>query len=100
MPPLPWTREIPEHPATYAEVRSRASGEEIQVAVPAGISDGEMIRMPGRGEALPGAGAGASVCEDPRKTDRNFVRDGNNLLTSLHIKLTDALLAAITVFAH
>ena len=66
--------------------------EEIRVIVPAGAGDGEMIRMPGRGEATTGASAGDLYVKLHVKSDPRFSRDGNNLTTSLTIKLSDALL--------
>ena len=66
--------------------------EEVHVSVPAGVSDGEMIRMPGRGEMAPGAAAGDLYVKLHVKQDSAFAREGNNLLTSLPIKLSDALL--------
>lgn len=66
--------------------------EEIHVVVPAGVADGEMIRMPGQGEAATGAPPGDLYVKLHVKSDKRFVRDGNNLATSLSIKLTDALL--------
>ena len=66
--------------------------EEIRISVPAGVQDGEMIRMPGRGEAAKGGGAGDLYVKLHVKKDTAFTRDGNNLLTALPIKLTDALL--------
>lgn len=70
----------------------RKAQEEIVIQVPAGVSDGEMIRMPGRGEAVSGGGAGDLYVKLHVKQDAAFSRDGNNLITSLEIKLTDALL--------
>lgn len=66
--------------------------EEIHVTVPAGVENGEMIRMPGRGEAAQGGGAGDLYIKLHVKADPRFSREGNNLLTSLPIRLTDALL--------
>ena len=66
--------------------------EEVHIAVPAGISDGEMVRMPGRGEATMGGGAGDLYVKLHVKDDKTFTREGNNLITVLPIKLTDALL--------
>ncbi len=66
--------------------------EEIHIDVPAGVSDGEMIRMPGRGEATHGGAAGDLYVKLHVKPDPSLTREGNNLLTSLPIKLTDALL--------
>ncbi|MEY4747385.1 MAG: hypothetical protein RLZZ416_434 [Candidatus Parcubacteria bacterium] len=85
--------ESPEHPCEACRgdgVRKRQ--EEVRVVVPAGVEDGEMIRMPGRGEAVPGAGAGDLYVKLHVKQDPRFSRDGNNLLTSLSIRLTEALL--------
>ena len=70
----------------------RKREEEIHVVVPAGVEDGEMIRMPGRGEAASGGGAGDLYVKLHVKSDGKFAREGNNLITSLPIKLTDALL--------
>ncbi len=87
--------EIPEVPCDSCRgegVRKRE--EEIHVVVPAGVEDGEMIRMPGRGEAATGAGAGDLYVKLHIKGDAKFSRDGNNLVTSLPIKLTDALLGS------
>ncbi len=87
--------EVPETPCENC----RGEGvlkkeEEIQIEVPAGVSDGEMIRMPGRGEALAGGAAGDLYIKLHVKSDAIFSREGNHLLTSLPVKLTDALLGA------
>jgi len=66
--------------------------EEIVVNVPAGVENGEMIRMPGRGEAVPDGTAGDLYVKLHIKQDSTFAREGSNLLTTLSIKLTDALL--------
>ena len=64
----------------------------IEIVVPAGVSDGEMVRMPGRGEATPGGAAGDLYVKLHVKADPAFTREGNHLVTALPIKLTDALL--------
>lgn len=66
--------------------------EEVHIVIPAGIENGEMIRMPGRGEALPGSQSGDLYIKVHVKADKLFTREGNNLITALTIKLTDALL--------
>ncbi len=68
--------------------------EEIHIVVPAGVSDGEMIRMPGRGEVAIGGGAGDLYVKLHVKSDAAFTREGNNLVRTLQVKLTDALLGA------
>lgn len=66
--------------------------EEIHVVIPAGIDNGEMIRMPGRGEAAIGAPAGDLYVKIHVRADKLFTREGNNLVTALSVKLSDALL--------
>lgn len=66
--------------------------EEIKIEVPAGIQNGEMIRMTGRGEAIPHGQAGDLYIKIHVKPDNTIKRDGLNLVAPLHIKLSDALL--------
>ncbi len=66
--------------------------EEIRVIVPAGVQDGEMIRMPGQGEAAPAATFGDLYVKLHVKADARFSREGNNLVSTLPIRLSDALL--------
>jgi molecular chaperone DnaJ len=68
--------------------------EEIRVSVPPGVENGEMIRMPGRGEAVSGGSPGDLYIKLHVKPDPSFTREGNNLLTTLPVKLTDALLGS------
>ena len=68
--------------------------EEIHVVIPGGAENGEMIRMPGRGEAAPGVPAGDLYVKIHVRQDKLFTRDGMNLVTALSIKLSDALLGA------
>lgn len=66
----------------------------IKVAVPAGIQNGETLRLASMGEAISGGQAGdlyVHVSVTPHKT---IVRQQNDLVTNLSIKLTDALLGA------
>ncbi|HEV3245110.1 MAG TPA: molecular chaperone DnaJ [Candidatus Paceibacterota bacterium] len=85
--------EIPETPCETCRGEGVVKREEeIHVIVPAGIDDGEMIRMPGRGEATTSGNAGDLYVKLHVRNDPRFTRDGNNLVTPLSIKLTDALL--------
>jgi len=68
--------------------------EEIKLSIPSGINDGEMIRMPERGEAVVGGVAGDLYIKIHVKPDSEFKRDGFNITKDLPIKLTDALLGA------
>jgi len=66
--------------------------EKITVLIPAGINDGEMIRLSGMGEAIAGGATGdlyVKVHVEPHPT---FRKEGNNLYTDLSVKLSDALL--------
>jgi len=66
--------------------------DEIMVNVPAGIEDGEMIRMSGQGEAVPAGVAGDLYIKVHVKAHHQFRKEGNNLVMDLPVKLTDALL--------
>ncbi len=68
--------------------------EEIQIVIPAGIENGEMIRMTGRGEAVRNGTPGDLYIKVHVQKHASIVRDGANLKSILSIKLTDALLGA------
>lgn len=66
--------------------------EEIKITIPAGIDDGEMIRMAGLGEAVKGGLAGDLYVKVHVKPHPTFRKEGANLVMNLPVKLTDALL--------
>jgi len=66
--------------------------EEVKIDIPAGIDNGEMIRMPGVGEAVKAGTAGDLYVKVHVKPHATFRRDGANLIMYLPVKLTDALL--------
>lgn len=66
--------------------------EEIEIMVPSGIDGGEMIRLTGLGEAIAGGPAGDLYVKVHIAPDTRFKRDGENLITEISIKLSDALL--------
>lgn len=68
--------------------------QEISIAVPAGIDNGEVIRMSGQGEAIMGGVAGDLYIKIHVKKHPTLMRDGVNLHTNLDVKLSDALLGA------
>ena len=68
------------------------SEDEIEIAIPAGIQNGEMIRMTGRGEAIFRGTPGDLYIKIHVKPHTTITRDGATLSTTLHIKLSDALL--------
>jgi molecular chaperone DnaJ len=68
--------------------------EEIGIKIPAGIQNGEVIRMTGRGEAIPHGQAGDLYIKIHAEPHKTIKREGTTLSTILPIKLTDALLGS------
>lgn len=66
--------------------------EEISVNIPAGIRDGEMIRMTGGGEAVLKGIPGDLYIKLNVAAHSVFKREGNDLVMNLDLKLSDALL--------
>ncbi len=66
--------------------------EEIKVKIPAGVSNGETLRVNGKGEAIQGGESGDLYLKLNVKSHSIYSRDGLNLTMDLKIKLTDALL--------
>jgi len=66
--------------------------EEVRVKIPAGINNGEMIRMSGRGEAATGGTSGDLYIKIHIERDETWRRSGNDLLSDVKIKLTEAIL--------
>lgn len=65
---------------------------EIKVKIPAGIDNGEMIRLSGAGEAVTGGQSGDLYIKIYVKKHPLFRRENQNLVTDLNIKLSQALL--------
>ncbi len=70
------------------------SREEVNINIPAGISNGEMIRMTGMGEAVSGGTTGDLYVKINVNPHKIWKREGNDLVITHEIKLTDALLGA------
>lgn len=66
--------------------------EEINITIPAGISNGEMIRMTGMGEAVAQGVSGDLYIKINVNPHKVWKREGNDLVITHEIKLTDALL--------
>jgi molecular chaperone DnaJ len=66
--------------------------KEIAIAIPAGIDDGEVIRLTGAGEAVSGGKPGDLYARIHVKPHPLFKKDGSNLVMELSIKLSTALL--------
>ena len=89
------TGEVPTDPCKSCNgIGVRKQEETLTIAVPAGIRDGEMIRLSGRGEAVPGGVSGDFYVKVYVKAHPVFRRENNNLVMDLDVKLSDALLGA------
>lgn len=66
--------------------------EEISLDIPAGIRDGEMVRMSGMGEAISRGTTGDLYIKINVSSHPVFKREGHDLVMNLNIKLSDALL--------
>jgi molecular chaperone DnaJ len=71
----------------------RSSKRKLEVEIPAGIADGQRIRLTGRGhEAQPGAPAGDLYVLVGVREDERFVREGDDLITALDVPASLAAL--------
>jgi molecular chaperone DnaJ len=87
------TGKIPKEKCTECKGHGvHRKQEEIKINIPAGIDNGEMIRMPGQGEAIKAGTAGDLYVKVHVKPHQTFRREGANLVMDLPVKLTDALL--------
>ncbi|MBN2094396.1 MAG: molecular chaperone DnaJ [Candidatus Zambryskibacteria bacterium] len=68
--------------------------EEVRIKIPAGIENGEMIRLSGGGEAIRGGTPGDLYIKTHVKKHKTFRKEGNDLIMNLDVKLSDALLGA------
>lgn len=87
---------VPKQPCKECRGRGRlAVRQEIEVEVPAGIADGQRIRLSGRGhEGEAGAPAGDLYVVVGVQEDERFVREGDDLITALDVPAPLAALGA------
>ena len=86
-------RVVPEKPCAACHgggVERRE--EEITVMIPAGIDNGQVIRMGGLGEAIASGSPGDLYVKIHVRQDSKFRKEGLNLVTDLPVKISDALL--------
>ncbi|MCW2968689.1 MAG: hypothetical protein JWM71_2461 [Solirubrobacteraceae bacterium] len=79
--------KIPETPCAECEGQGRRIADRtLSVDVPAGIAEGQRIRIAGKGHAGdPGAPAGDLYVLVRVRPDERFVRDGEDLITALDV---------------
>ncbi len=73
----------------------RRMEDRVDITIPEGIEHGEMIRMTGRGEAVQGGISGDLYIKIHVARHHEIVREGNNLIRTISIKLSDALLGGM-----
>jgi DnaJ-class molecular chaperone len=70
-------------------------GSTLDVAIPPGITEGQVLRL--RGKGAPGSGKGGfgdALIEVEIKPDRSFTRQGDDVYLELPVTLTEAVLGA------
>lgn len=72
----------------------RRREEEVAIAIPSGIENGEMVRLTGGGEAVVGGSSGDLYVKVHVKQDKRYRKEGADIVMPLSIKLSDALLGA------
>ena len=72
----------------------RKGEEEITIAIPGGIESGEMIRLTGKGQAIQSGIPGDLYIKVHVEQHTKFKREGEHLVTTLSLKLSDALLGS------
>ncbi len=86
---------IPETPCKPCAGKGvHPANEEMHIVVPPGIRSGEVIRMSGKGEAIPHGGPGDLYVKVHVLKHDKFHRDNDDLLMDLHVALSDALVGA------
>lgn len=87
------TGHVPETPCHACRgVGVAQASEEITISVPAGVSDGEMIKLVGKGEAVAGGVMGDLYVKIHVLPSKKFSRSGFDISTILEISVTDGLL--------
>jgi molecular chaperone DnaJ len=85
-----------EHACAKCQGAGRVMEERtLEVDIPAGIHDGQRIRLTGEGHAgAAGSRAGDAYVEVHVRPDERFVREGNDVYTTVDLTITQAALGA------
>jgi molecular chaperone DnaJ len=86
--------KVPENPCKECNGEGRKQGKKtVTVRVPAGIDDGQTLRIVGEGEAgRQGGDAGDLLVHIRVKPDARFVREGDDIRSTVMIPVVDAVL--------
>lgn len=80
---------------TSIKLQLNAKGEPTTINIPAGVQDGQKIKIAGKGQASPNGGpAGDLIITVAIKPHSVFTRDGNNLRLTVPITYSEAVLGA------
>ena len=93
--------KVPETACKKCDGEGRVSATEtVHVDVPAGIQDGQTLRLRGKGEAgRRGAATGDFFVRIRVREDPRFRRDGDDIRTQMDVSVLDAMLGATTEVA-
>jgi len=81
----------PCHSCQGRKVKTKTS--KVEVSIPAGISDGKRIKITGQGNgSLNGGGPGDLYVYISVRTEKKFHRDGNDIISSISLSYTQAVL--------
>lgn len=88
--------QLVEHPCEQCNGAGRVIQDRtLEVEIPPGIHDGQRIRLGGEGHAgTPGGRAGDAYVEVHVRHDDRFVREGNDVYTTVDLTITQAALGA------
>lgn len=82
-----------EEVASEAKKRIRLpNGRDLDVVIPKGVSDGQVIRLRGQGQGAPGINPGDALLTIKIAPHERFTMEGANLRSRLPIQLEDAIL--------
>ncbi len=86
--------KIPEKPCAKCDGEGRvAESVKVTITIPAGIDDGQSLRLRGQGDAgRRGAEAGDLYVRISVRPDSRFVREGDDIRTTLVLPVVDAIL--------
>lgn len=79
---------------TTVKVALPNESKEVEITIPAGIQNGEQLRLRGYGEKITDGEPGNLYVDVRVRPHKTIFRDGANLITRLDVKLSDALLGA------
>lgn len=86
--------KVPEKPCKTCNGEGRAAGRKtVRVRIPAGIDDGQTLRVTGEGEAgKQGSAGGDLLVRIHVEQDKRFEREGDDIRSTLSLRVIDAVL--------